>query len=114
MMKTSSHQSCTTGSATKAPGAQRDRRVIAPVRASLVEGTGQDVLRDAHISRNGRPALLRQRVEEFAVLLGEGAEAGMGRGCHKIERLLFLRSVTSIAPGACVMANGGLAAAITA
>ena len=99
MMKTSSHQSCTTGSATKAPGAQRDRRVIAPARGGLVEGAGQDVLLDAHISRKRASQLFsRQRVEEFAMLFGEGAEAGMGCVCHKIERRLFLRSVTSMRP----------------
>src|SRR5882672_6051828 len=44
----------------------------------------------------------------------KGLAGGRGATTHSTASCLFCRSVTSIKPGACVMANGSFAAAITA
>lgn len=81
-----------------------------------IEAAGEDLLLDAVIAGDRRPSLARERVEELAMALAEGPEAGVrqrGRGVHRVAIRLLVRSVTIIDPGAWVMAKGGFAAAIT-
>jgi len=79
---------------------------VAPMALGMKERLEQDVVASRKSFLERREPMVRDRREGFRY-------GKRGLGCHGLTRLAFIRSVTSMWPGACVMHSEGRASSTT-